>query len=143
MFLLKVYRMFLTSHRETLSGSWLYYSFCLFPESFKYFTSTPLTASCSTDRNPNNNSSYSVEIRWVLGSDSLDEADPEDDLLEKNNNDTQDALDRVASCVRFILTIQFDQTLLLNCKSDSKMLTVTPSTCPPQIQTSTAPVPVS
>ena len=44
---------------------------------------------------------YSVEIRWVLGSDSLDEVDPEDNLLEKNNNDTQDTLDRIPSCVRF------------------------------------------
>ena len=47
-------------------------------------------------------SEYSIEIRWVLGSDSPDEVEPEDNLLEKNNNDTQtqEPLDRVASCVR-------------------------------------------
>ena len=40
----------------------------------------------------------------MLGSDSLDEAEAEDDLLEKNNNDTQDTLDRVANCVRSVFT---------------------------------------
>ena len=39
----------------------------------------------------------------MLGSDNLEDAEPEDDLLEKNNNDTpaQDTLERIASCVRF------------------------------------------
>ena len=45
----------------------------------------------------NSNFSYLEEIRWVLGSDSLEDVEE-----EKNNNDTQtpEPLDRVASCVR-------------------------------------------
>ena len=57
------------------------------------------TARCSTETRILT-SEYSIEIRWVLGSDSLDEVEPEDNLLEKNNNDTQDTLERIASCVR-------------------------------------------
>ena len=46
----------------------------------------------------NSNFSYPEEIRWVLGSDSLEDVEE-----EKNNNDTQtpEPLDRVASCVRW------------------------------------------
>lgn len=45
----------------------------------------------------NSNFSYPEEIRWVLGSDSLEDVEE-----EKNNNDTQtqEPLDRVASSVR-------------------------------------------
>ena len=48
----------------------------------------------------NNTFSCPEEIRWVLGNDSLE--DGEEELLEKNNNDTQtqETLDRVTSCVR-------------------------------------------
>ena len=78
---------------------------CSFINYFEPFT--PISVlSCSTGTTiltPQ----YSVEIRWVLGSDSLDEVDPEDNLLEKNNNDTQDTLDRIPSCVRFEFWMKF------------------------------------
>ena len=36
----------------------------------------------------------------MLGSESLEDGEEEEELLEKNNNDSQDRLDRVTGCVR-------------------------------------------
>ena len=50
----------------------------------------------------NINSSTLSEVRWVLGSESLEDGEEEEELLEKNNNDSQDRLDRVTGCVRCV-----------------------------------------
>ena len=52
----------------------------------------------------------------------MDEDNPEDDLLEKNNNDTQpDTLDRVASCVRFVVKVLVEEKLPIRRKRKTHM----------------------
>ena len=79
-------------------------SLCRFWESVKFSTASKSRVTRPGDRReiwvPILTPSTLSEVRWVLGSESLEDGEEEEELLEKNNNDSQDRLDRVTGCVR-------------------------------------------